>query len=468
MGSTVLSSSLLAGCARTPKPVAVVGAGLAGLAAAHELSNAGVDVRVFELADRPGGRVWTLRDQFDEDAWADAGAMGAGQSYTNWVGLCDTFGVEIEASEPRSPRPDTLMHLGGRMYRGSELRADPSLWPIELTEAERPLAPFRLLSAHLRPVAEEIGEVANVLDPAYARYDTMSLLDFLREREASDAAIALIERSLNYNSLATVSALSALRDTTRLLGASGPSIHVAGGNSRLPEAMAAKLGDAITYRRELTAITATDDGVRLHMRSPAGGENFDAAHVIVTLPFTALRKIDFEPALPAERQRMINELPYTQIAKTFVQTRRRFWEDDVDFSMLYSDTAYERVFNVSSQMQERGLLLNWVNGVGLEAFDGLDSQAHAARVVDWMMSVWPDAADQFERAVTVDWGDTYAGGAYAHYAPGQLQAFATEIPKPIGRIHFAGEHTELVAPGLEGAVVSGMRAASEVLDMVGG
>ena len=161
---------------------------------------------------------------------------------------------------------------------------------------------------------------------------------------------------------------------------------------------------------------------------------------------------------------MIAELPYTQIAKTFVQTKTRFWEKKGDFSALYSDTTYERVFNLSNRMGDtRGLLLNWVNGVGLEPFADLSADQHSKTVVDWMMSVWPEYADHFEKAITVNWGNTYAGGAYAHYAPGQLQAFATEIPKPIGRVHFAGEHTELVAPGLEGAVSSGIRAASEVL-----
>jgi monoamine oxidase len=464
-GGALALAPFLPGCAGGTRPVAVVGAGLAGLVAAHELREAGVEVRLFEQSGRPGGRVWTMRDQFDDGAWLDAGAMGGGQSYANWLRYCDLFGQAVESSPTPEPRPDTFMLLDGRMYRGSALRADPGLWPLALNEAEKPLAPFRLLYSHLLPVAKEIGDVANVLDPRYADYDQMTLLDFLRERETSAAAITLIERSLNYNSLDSVSALSALRDTTRLIGASGPSLHVAGGNSGLPEAMAASLTDELSYNRELVAVQTVDGGVRLKLATPAGMEEFDASRVILTLPFTALRNVDFEPGLPAARQRMIDALPYTQIAKTFVQTRTRFWQNDADFSVLTSDTSYERVFNLSTQMGDtRGLLLNWINGKGLAPFADMNAQQHSATVTDWMMSLWPDAADQFEKAITVNWGDTYAGGAYAHYAPGQLQAFARDIPLPIGPIHFAGEHTELVAPGLEGAVVSGMRAAAEVLD----
>ena len=162
---------------------------------------------------------------------------------------------------------------------------------------------------------------------------------------------------------------------------------------------------------------------------------------------------------------MIDELPYTQIAKTFVQTRTRFWERNGDFSILNSDARFERVFNLSSQMGEtRGLLLNWINGEGLNEFNGLSADEHAARVVAWLTTLWPESGADYEKTLAVNWGSTYAGGAYAHFAPGQLQAFAREIPRPIGRLHFAGEHTELVAPGLEGALVSGKRAAREVRD----
>ena len=57
-----------------PKKVLIIGAGLAGLSAAYELTQAGHEVTVLEARTRPGGRVHTLRDPFAEGLYADAGA----------------------------------------------------------------------------------------------------------------------------------------------------------------------------------------------------------------------------------------------------------------------------------------------------------------------------------------------------------------------------------------------------------
>ena len=465
LGAAVAATSLTGCSPSANRRVAVVGAGLAGLTAAWELEQAGVEVRLFEQSNRAGGRVWTIRDQFDDGMELDAGAMGAGAGYTNWLQYCDAFGVKTFTPERRQGGPGARIRLDGETRSVADLRADPASWPIALSEDEKTKAPFGLLSSHLVPAAREVGDVANVLEPKFAHYDELSLLDFLKEGGASTAAIGLIERSLNYNSLSTVSTLSALRDTARILNSTGGSVQVEGGHSALTDNMAAALDERIDYRHELTAITQRDDGVRLHLMTPSGSETYDAARVIIAVPFTALRDVDIDPPLPAERREAIAKLPYTQIAKTFVQTRSRFWTEDADFSILYTDTRFERLFNLSASVEsDRGLLLNWINGVGLNPFNEMRRDEQESTVVEWLKSLWPGNDDAFERVLTVNWSQSYAGGAYAHYAPGQLQRYAKLIPEPAGRLHFAGEHTELVAPGLEGAVTSGMRTAGEVIE----
>ena len=445
-------------------PVIVVGAGLAGLAAAHALAEAGVPFLVLEQSGHAGGRVRTVRDHFADGAWVDVGAQSGGSGYANWLALCDRYGIDtVSDDDPVATPPDTLLVVDGRRYSRAMLAAGELQWPFELKADEYAAAPARLLGQYLMPVARDIGSPAAVLDGAWSRYDDMTLGDLLRERGASPGALALIERPLNYNGLESVSALSALRDATRLLGRQR-RVSIAGGNDRLPAAIARRHSRHVEYGVEVVALEHRDGAVVVHTRQHGRPRTIAGSRAIVTLPMPALARIDIAPSLPRLRREIVDHLPYTQIAKTHVQTRTRFWDRPRDVAAVYSDGPFERVFDLSETMPgDRGLLLNWINGDGLRAFDGLDDAAHAARVVDWLASAWPEHAAEFETTLVTHWGRSYAGGAYAHYAPGQLRRWAPVIGEPVGRLHFAGEHTQLVEPGMEGAVTSGLRAAREVI-----
>ena len=445
--------------------VVVVGAGLAGLAAAHDLVEAGIDVRVIEQADRAGGRIRTIRGAFDDGAWVDAGGQTSGPGYANFFYYATKMGLELEPQTVFQPGSDTVLHLGGQLYSGKALREDPAGWPVALKDDEKPLAPARLLGYYLRPIAQEIATVDRVLDAHFIHYDAMSLADLLRERGASEAALRMIDHTVNYNSLETVSALSALRDVVRFLHAGGgQALNIKNGNSSLTDAMADRLGDRVHYRCTLKSIRRGETDQTLQIDTPAGPESWEASHVILTLPFTALREVPIEPGLPKSRQQAINELPYTQVAQTYLQTKTKFWQGEQNVSTVVSDGPLERIFNASSRMAgDRGLLINWINGTGTRSLDGLTAEEQADFSARELAKLWPQAPSLIEKTVTSNWADSYAKGAYAHFAPGQMAAFAAEIWKPIGRLHFAGEHTELVAPGMEGALTSGKRAAAEVI-----
>ena len=463
VGATLLPWSLRAADAGK---VVVVGAGLSGLAAAYELREAGVDVLLIERSDRPGGRVRTIRGHFADDAWVDVGGQTTGAMYANFFYYATKLGLPFEAQEAITQRPDVLLHLQGELYSAAALRADASLWPVALKDDEKPLAPSRLLHHYLGPIASRIGAVENVLKPEFIGYDELTLRELLKQRGASDAAIALIDHTLNYNSVDTVSALSALRDAVRMLHMrGGQALNLQDGNQSLPDGFAKRLGEVIRYGQTLKSLRDTGEGVQLQVETKSGLESLYAGRVILALPFTALRKVRFETGMPASRQKIIDELPYTQIVQTYLQTRTRFWEKDTPVAMVVSDGPLERLFNASRNMKEgRGLLVNWVNGTGVDAIRSADPDEQVEKVLSHMESVWPGCRDEIEVTLAHDWGKTYVRGAYAHYAPGQMATHAASIHAPVGRIHFAGEHTELVAPGMEGALTSGKRAAGEILE----
>src|SRR5712691_9396771 len=92
--------------AQQPRRIVVMGAGLAGLAAAHELVKAGHDVVVLEAQQRPGGRVYTLRDPFADGLYAEAGAARIPDSHDLTRGYAAEFGLQLVPFQPNQA-PET-------------------------------------------------------------------------------------------------------------------------------------------------------------------------------------------------------------------------------------------------------------------------------------------------------------------------------------------------------------------------
>jgi len=117
-----------------PRRIIVVGAGLAGLVAAHELTNTGNDVVVLDGRLRAGGRVYTLRDPFADGLYAEAGAARIPQDHDLTRGYAAEFGLKLVAFQPDQQNANSLQDLereaGGAL--GNAFWADDTM--IDLLE----------------------------------------------------------------------------------------------------------------------------------------------------------------------------------------------------------------------------------------------------------------------------------------------------------------------------------------------
>src|SRR5881296_4498686 len=121
--------------ARAPKRVVVLGAGLAGLVAAYELTQAGHDVTILEARARPGGRVHTLREPFSDGLHAEAGAVFIPNNHHLALKYADVFRLSIQPTPP--PSATTLFYVGGRRFIANwEANVE---WPFDLTPGETKL-----------------------------------------------------------------------------------------------------------------------------------------------------------------------------------------------------------------------------------------------------------------------------------------------------------------------------------------
>ena len=236
------------------------------------------------------------------------------------------------------------------------------------------------------------------------------------------------------------------------------------GNDRLPRELARRLGSRVEYGARLLAVERRGDGLRLAIERLGRRQTLRAPRLVLALPLPALREVSFDPPLPEELRRMIREVPYTAVAKTHVQARWKFWRQRAAVELGYSDSPFERFFDVSPDPEaDRGMLTVWINGSGLARFRGHSEAAHSAAVVAFLQRLFPAGADAIETAVTTDWSKAYSAGAYMHLAPGLVGRFGPLLGRSEGGILFAGAHTQIHLPGLEAAVVSGRKAAEEIL-----
>src|SRR5207249_4151070 len=83
------------------KRVAILGAGLAGLAAGWESKQSGHDVIILEAQLHPGGRVHTIREGLSDELYAEAGAGRIPSTHHVTLEWIKHFGLELEPFFPK-------------------------------------------------------------------------------------------------------------------------------------------------------------------------------------------------------------------------------------------------------------------------------------------------------------------------------------------------------------------------------
>lgn len=468
-----------AACGRPPRRrsgetertrVVVIGAGLAGLATAYELTRAGVEVVVLEARGRPGGRVHTLRDPFDDGLYAEAGAVFIPGHHAQTLRFVREFGLELQPVEHGGRGHAGRVFVGGRSVR---LRpGEPPRWPVPLKPREMALNPAEMRSLYLEPVVEAVGDPDHPLWPGAAalRFDEMTMAQLLERRGASPAAVGLMR--LGYldewgDGVDAVSALAQLRDLAANRG-DGAMHRIAGGSDRLPAAFARRLGDTIRYGAPVVRMERTRKAVQVEYTAGREVRRVDAEHVVCAIPFPVLRGLAVHPAFSAPKRAVIARLPVTSVTRVYLQFRERAWDEDDGFSVATDLPIMLAAHATAGQGGRRGILEAFVTGAEARALARMPPQECVQRVRAQVARVVPGADGAVERAIVYAWNrDPWARGDYAWFRPGQVRAFLPHVATAEGRIHFAGDHTSTRPGWMQGALDSGVRAAHEVLAALG-
>ena len=445
--------------------VIVIGAGLAGLAAALALEAGGLQVRVLEAQRRVGGRIHSMRQL---GGTTEAGGTFIGAGYARVIAAAERHGVKlIDVTPLLEFFREQDLSLRGETIRQADWPTHPkNPFPGD-DKKQMPWNYHRVLTVRDNPLAAP----EEWLDRRHADLD-VSAHAWLRSLGLSDDAIAVaygINPSFGRDAHDVSALLLLFRGAfSRAQRAHAPKDSIGftaqRGVQRIPEAMARALRGPLELGCDVAAIT--DGASALVEVRCANGARFRAPRVVAAVPPGVLRRVALDPALPPEQAEAVASVPSQPVTQVYLRPKSRFWETDGFAPSLFSDSRAGMIAAARDRLNPGDVtsLTAWVMGDEAAALDRLPAADVGNAVIDAIERIRPAAAGQLELIGLHSWSaDPYAAGAWAYFRPGDVTRFAGIIGRAHGRVHFCGEHLAAANRGMEGAMESGERAASEIL-----
>lgn len=214
------------------------------------------------------------------------------------------------------------------------------------------------------------------------------------------------------------------------------------------------------------------------------GDILEADHVVLTVPLGVLKEqcISFDPPLPDWKLGPIERLGFGTLNKVILVFEKPFWDVDQDMFGLLREAEVVNSLDQEDYESNRGkfyLFWNCIKTSGLPVLIALmaGDAAHQAETISdaaLVAAVTQELARMFKQkevpipseTIVTRWGkDRFARGSYSYVAPASLPGDYEAMARPLGNLHFAGEATCGTHPAtVHGAYISGLRAASEVID----
>jgi len=468
--------------------VVILGAGIAGMTVALELTRAGFTCEILETRDRVGGRNWTLRRGdlvreidsrqrcgFDagDEMYANIGPARIPQHHQALLGYCKELGVALQplVNDNRNAFLQSDKAFGGRRVRAREF-----------------------IGASRGYIAELLAKAVNghALDEALTKDDQEHFLRMLRNFGALDAEYKFKGQSrLGFSEtpgaglrrgtpleplergdlLKPVFAYFQL-NWSELIDFAPTMLQPVGGMDRIAAAFERRLHGMIRFGAEVREIRRAGEGVRVVYRDRRrGAARYIAGDFCVcTIPLPVLAGIPAD--VSSEFRTAIATPAYGKAIKIAFQANRRFWEEDDQIygGISWTEQDITQVWYPSTNFHgPKGVLLGgfiWSNEIA-ERVGRLTPAERLARAVENGERLHLRYGEHLAHGISVAWHKVPENlGPWVDWTRETRQAAYETLLRPDGPIYLAGEHLSYVNAWQEGAVLSAQAAVSAIAERV--
>lgn len=410
--------------------VLVVGAGVAGLAAARVLIDAGFATLVLEARDRIGGRIWSHRDPF--------------------------LPVPVE--------------LGAEFVHGKPSETWDIVSKASLAACDVAGEPFCFRGGKLEPCAEAFEGVDSLFEQMRGAGDgDQSFADFLAGAAASaevkERAAGYVE-GFNAARRERISVRSLVEDERASEEIDGDrAFRILGGYDRIPAWLAGG-GEHVRLSTPVTVLRWKRGEVEAHAR---GGAVFGARRAVVTVPLGVLQaggiRFDPEPGRVLDAARSLEMGGAIRVTLRF---RERPWPEDMGFLHARGGEWFPTFWTALPVRMP--LITAWAAGPAAERHAGAAGEEIAGRAVAALARALGTDAARLEQSLAAwylhDWQtDLWARGAYSYVPVNGMEARRALAAPVEDTLYFAGEATNLAGRGatVDGAIAAGRSAARALL-----
>lgn len=412
--------------------VAIIGAGAAGLYAAHLLQRRGIRVRIYEASDRWGGRMRNLAGFADYPI--ELGAEEIHGSHSVLYSMAAAAGASFVAD----PLLD-YAQLDGLLRSETEFAGDADMTLVRNLLNQIDAYSGADISAeawgNLRGITDRVRHVFNA-ELANERGTSLPRIGMVGLKEEAERWSSGVD---NYM----------LRDRTLL------SLF----EQLMPDAI-----DVVQLNTPITSINWSN--ARIALTTP-GGEVYSCDRLIITASVKVLQEqaISFAPSLPPSFNLGLQRIGMDRGFKVFLKFSQPIWPNGMG-SVFTTGLVPEYWVSSAGRSAGSHVLSGLACGEYADQFVALGGNAIQVLIGELDVLFNGGASQYYTEHYFMDWSaQPWIRGAYSYPRPGTGDAREL-IARPFGgKLFFAGEatHTGGHHASVHGAMETGMRAVQQIL-----